>query len=148
MSVLPNDAVAGSETPDLPSSELGTLSVLNCSAGDMKFSFNSADPLEAARAQRVVEDMLKRGYMLFVEVHQDDNPKKPKLLRRVQGFDPQTTEYILADGPGLPTEAVPTIEPAAPAETPAKPEKKGKGKKSRVSAKEAKAHGVAPIAGG
>ncbi len=44
------------------------VSVLNCGAGDMTFSFDEHDPQECARAERVVQDMLKRGYILFAVV--------------------------------------------------------------------------------
>lgn len=109
---------------------MGELSVLNCGAGDMKFSFDSDDPLEVARASRVVTDMLHRGYMLFVEVDGK--------LDRVTDFDPETTEYIIADGPG---------EHSPVTETTTKKTTKKKAKK-RVSAKGKRATGVAPTAGG
>lgn len=112
----------------------GTISVLNAGAGDMKFSFNSDDPLEVARAQRCVEDMLRRGYMLFVETGGK--------LHRVEGFDPARCEYIVADGPGSDSAA----EPKKP--EPKKPEPKPRKGRRRVAAKGSKATGVPKTAGG
>jgi hypothetical protein len=70
----------------------GTLDVLNCCAGHMSFSFDNGDPLELERAKRVVTDMLKRGYALFIE-------DKDGKLAKVKKFDPKRAEYIIADGP-------------------------------------------------
>lgn len=114
--------------------ELGELSVLNCTAGDIKVSFNSSDPQEVERARRIVEDMLRRGYILFVEV-------KGK-LRKATGFDPKTDEYILADGPlyGAPPMDEPTPEVSH--------EPKRRGRPPRASAKSTRATGVPPTSGG
>ena len=67
------------------------VSVLNCGAGDMTFSFDESDPQECARAERVIKDMLRRGYLLFAKVSGK--------LTRVMEFDSKTREYIIADGP-------------------------------------------------
>lgn len=65
------------------------LSVLSCGAGDLKFSFDSDDPKDVARAQRCVEDMLKRGYQILVEVD-------GKLVRCTE-FDKTKNEYIIRE---------------------------------------------------
>ena len=117
---------------------LGTLSVLNTGAGDMRFSFDSDDPLEVARASRVVEDMLRRGYMLFVEVGGK--------LRPVKKFDAKHACYIVADGPlhaADPVESVPAPEPER--RGPGRPRKTAE---RRIPAKSTRATGVAPTAGG
>lgn len=141
----------------------GTVAVLNTIEGDAKFSFDPSNPVEAARAERVVMDMLRRGYILFAEIDGK--------LERVVSFDPQTAEYIIADGPGdiVPpprpittnpetsnaprNEAVKagpqTCQAAEPAATPkrrGRPPGSGKGK--RVKAGKVAVTGVAPTAGG
>lgn len=107
------------------------VSVLNCGAGDMTFSFDENDPQEKARAERVVTDMLARGYLLFAKV--DD------AMVRVLEFDAKRAEYIIADGPGTPVSV----------EAPAAPEaKRGRGRPRRVPAKGTAVTGVAPTSGG
>lgn len=113
-----------------------TLSVLNCMAGDMKFSFDSNDPQEVERARRVVQDMLARGYIIFVET--------PKGLRKVTGFNPKNDTYIIADGPMA--KEIPTD--GDPLETPVETRPKKTQGRKEVSAKTAKATAIAPTAGG
>lgn len=115
----------------IPQANLPDVSVLNCGAGDMTFSFDEKDALESARAERVITDMLQRGYLLFALV-------KGK-HRRVTEFDPKTHEYIIADG-----------ATAQPAESKPEPMKKPTTKKkpSRVPAKGTPVTGIAPRAGG
>lgn len=116
----------------------GTLSVLNVGAGDMRFSFDSNDPQEVARAQRVVQDMLARGYILFVDVDGK--------LERVKRFNPKTNCYIIADGAMAAPSTVETIPETA---TPALRRPRGRPRKEReVPARKHKATGVAPTAGG
>lgn len=106
----------------------GTLHVLNCGAGHLKFTFGDNE-IEAERASRVVQDMLNRGYALFVE--------GKKGLRKVNAFDAKTREYIIADGPLYPGDAEKRSKP-----------KRGKGVPLRICANRARATGVAPTAGG
>lgn len=68
----------------------GELSVLNVGDGDTKFSFDSKNPMEAVRAGRIVKDMLRRGYILFVKA------KDGQYVRATE-FDEKTNEYIIAD---------------------------------------------------
>lgn len=76
----------------------GQLDVLACGAGDIKITFDDANPLEVERAKRIIKDMLKRGYSLFV--HGADNA-----LIRVKKFDEKKGVYLIADGPTVPPEA-------------------------------------------
>lgn len=117
------------------------LSILNCQAGDIKVSFDKDNPLEAARAERVVQDMLKRGYIIFVY---DEEEK----LHRVTDFDSNTNEYIIADRgyDEASTEATPEVEEQV---TPAKSKsRKIKAPAKRVPADKSRAVGVARTAGG
>lgn len=71
----------------------GTLDVLNVRAGDLKFSWDSES--DVADARRVVRDLLRQGYLLVVETEEGTHV-------RVEDFDPDTDEYIVA--------AVPVVE--------------------------------------
>lgn len=70
----------------------GTIEVLNCGEGDLKIVVEEKDPINLERAKRIITDMLKRGYALFVH-------GKGDTLIRVKQFDSKKAEYIIADGP-------------------------------------------------
>lgn len=117
----------------------GEVSVLNVRAGDLRFSFSSDDPIEVERARRVVEDMLRRGYALFIAVDGQ--------LRKVQRFDPSTDTYIIANGPLYAGDREAAEAPTA--ETPAEPKpRRGRPPTRSVPARSTRATGVAPTAGG
>lgn len=71
----------------------GVLEVLNVQGGDVKITFDPANPSETIRAKRMIEDMLRRGYALVVEVERDGKTA----YERVQSFDAARGEYIIAD---------------------------------------------------
>mgnify|MGYP002142381953 CR=1 FL=1 len=48
---------------------VGTVAILNVSAGDTKLTFDPKMPAEVARAAKVVKDMLRRGFALLVVVY-------------------------------------------------------------------------------
>lgn len=100
----------------------------------MTFSFDEKDPLECARAERVVKDMLARGYLLFANVD-------GKLVR-VKEFDPAKREYIIADGPESHPEPPAEVAPDEP------PKPKKRGGPRRIPAKGTPVTGIAPTAGG
>lgn len=101
----------------------GELDVLNCETGHIHIKFDKADQAEVEKARRIIGDMLKRGYAVFVEV--DGKTKQ------VREFDPTTDDYIIDD------DAAPNPEVT-----------KGKRGRRRISMTKHKATGVAPIAGG
>lgn len=68
------------------------IDILNCSGGHIEVRFDGKDAMELERAKRVITDMLKRGYVLFIE-----GPDGK--LTRVERFDPEKFCYIVADGP-------------------------------------------------
>lgn len=74
----------------------GSLGILNVGTGDTKLSFDKSNPAERARAAKIVEDMLKRGYAILVQI--GDQGGEP-IYRRAKAFDPETCEYIIAGGP-------------------------------------------------
>lgn len=73
---------------------VGTVAILNVSAGDTKLTFDPKMPAEVARAAKVVKDMLRRGFALLVEVGHDD---KGPLYRRVHDFDADTELAEITD---------------------------------------------------
>lgn len=84
------------------------LDVLNCGMGHLEIRFNAQDVIELERAKRIIQDMLRRGYALFI------NDKDGKLTR-VKNFISETGTYIIADGPSafeqIVEEEVPAKEP-------------------------------------
>ena len=73
----------------------GTMGVLNVGAGDTKLTFDKNNPMERARSARIVADMLKRGYVLFIETGQ--NAAGNPAYQRVLEFKEDVCEYIIAD---------------------------------------------------
>lgn len=114
-------------------SAIGHLDVLNVGAGHLKFRFDKGDPEEVAKAKKVIADMLKRGYMIFVEV---DGQQK-----RVRKFDPNTEEYILEE-----PDEIPEPEPIATPQHAPIPRRVGRRK--GVPLRTARATGIGPSAGG
>lgn len=113
----------------------GELSVLNCNAGDINISFDGSNPLEVERAKRIIEDMLRRGYALFVQVGEE--------LKKVKRFDPKTCEYIIAAGADY-GEAIDAQDEV----TKTKRKATKSAKERRLSLTTSRATGVAPTAGG
>lgn len=116
------------------SSELIQLDVLNCTDGDTKLTFDPNNPIEVDKAQRVIADMLHRGYSLFVEV-------EPGKTKRVMEFDPTRGEYLVSWGPS-------DGEAPAPEKKPGEPEVITPKHRLRVKAAGKKATGVGMTAGG
>ena len=67
----------------------GFLDVLNCGAGHLSFRFDNDDKEEVAKAKRVIQDCLRRGYALFIEEAGE--------MKRVKRFDPEHEEYIIEE---------------------------------------------------
>lgn len=114
----------------------GELSILNCRAGDIRIPLDEAKPIELAKAKQQVTDMLKRGYLLAIEID--------GILQPVKSFDAETGEYIVE-------ELVPSDEGEAvyePVELPKKVRPKGKTTKKRVPMTSVKATGIPPTGGG
>lgn len=51
---------------------IGELAILNVAAGDTKLSFDPANKAEVQRASAIVEDMLKRGFALLIQIGEDE----------------------------------------------------------------------------
>lgn len=71
-----------------------TIGILNVGAGDTKLVFDKDNPEDCARAARTVADMVRRGYVILVEVGKA--PDGEALYRRVKEFREDTCEYIIA----------------------------------------------------
>lgn len=106
----------------------GMLDVLNVGAGHLTFRFDKNDAEETGKARKVITDMLKRGYMIFVKVGGEQ--------KRVRAFDAATDEYILEEPDVIP-------EP-----TSAAVEKKTSLRRGRVPMRRGHATAVGPTAGG
>lgn len=137
----------------------GSVGILNVGAGDTKLTFDKTNPVESARAARIVKDMIRRGYVLFVEVVEGAD----KVFRRALDFDENTAEYIIADLDPLKAEEVDHADEvaagAAPREglddgPPLEPAKPANGRRrdrqatKRVLASSTKAVSVPRTAGG
>jgi len=120
------------------SSQAPGLDVLNVSSGHLKFRFDKSKPDETEKAKKVITDMLKRGYMIFVLV---DGEQK-----RVREFDAEKEEYILEEPEIIPEpEPTPQIRTDA-GDTPRRGPGRPRGRKVAMSA--ARATGIGPSAGG
>lgn len=118
----------------------GTVQILNVGEGDTKLSFDSSNPAEVERAKIVVQDMLKRGYSLLIQVGEKDNEP---IYQRARGFDPETCEYIIAST----VEETVNIGVILPTKEVVKKKSKRTVKK-RIPAKKARAVSVGRTAGG
>jgi hypothetical protein len=117
----------------------GMLEVLSVGKGDLKITLGP-DPDDRAKAQRLIEDMLRAGYMIFVET--DDG------LERVRKFNPHRMTYVLMDVPDIGQPGIPAVvdvaapQLAAPPALPAaEPEKPKRGRPRKAAAREV------PVAG-
>jgi len=70
--------------------EAGTLEVLNCGEGHLEIKVTEKNRAEIERARRIIGDMLRRGYAIFVE-------GKDGKMTRVRKFKPSTMTYIIAE---------------------------------------------------
>jgi hypothetical protein len=77
----------------------GVLEVLNVGAGHLKLELDPTNPAEVSRAKRMVSDMLKRGYAIFVQLEGGK-------LAPVRKFDATRAVYVIEDVPGVEEMAV------------------------------------------
>jgi hypothetical protein len=68
----------------------GVLEVLSIGKGDLRLSVGDNDE-DRDRARELIEEMLRKGYSIFVET--DDGPEK------VVAFNPNRMTYIIQDRP-------------------------------------------------
>lgn len=72
----------------------GEVSILNVATGDTKISFDPSKPDDVERAKAIVMDMLRRGYVLAVNVE--------GTMMRARSFDATKCEYIVMDDAPVP----------------------------------------------
>jgi hypothetical protein len=83
----------------------GMLDVLSIGKGDLKLSFDPENSDDTEKAKAVIEEMLRKGYSIFVET--DVGPA------RVQRFSAERMAYIITElAPG-------NVLPSGPAPSPA-----------------------------
>ena len=117
----------------------GEVGILNVGAGDTKLVFDNKNPAETQRAARIVKDMIRRGFALFIEIGRND---KGPIYQRAHDFDEATTEYIVAGSPGESEDQPDEQEPAGA------PRKGRKAAPRRIHAVSTNAVAVARTAGG
>lgn len=120
---------------------VGEVGILNVGAGDTKLTFDPSKPDEVKKSAKIVRDMIRRGFVLLIEVGKDDQGEP--LYRRAKGFDEKTAEYIIA-GMASDTEQNDDEESASPPRSRAK----GKEKSVRIPAARTTAVAVARTSGG
>lgn len=72
----------------------GSVGILNVGAGDTKLTFDPKKPDEVKKSAKIVADMIKRGFVLLIEVGKGDDGEP--IYRRAKAFDEKTCEYIIA----------------------------------------------------
>jgi hypothetical protein len=126
----------------------GTVGILNVGAGDTKLTFDPTKPDEVKRSAQIVKDMIRRGFVLLIEVGQD---KGEPIYKRAHDFDESTAEYIVA-GVAEPTteEQVDEQEQAGapPTARKAAPRRAKRRTRERIPATGTRALAVARTAGG
>jgi len=121
-----------------PGAMRSVLNVLNVGDGDTKYTFDPDKPAEREIAAKVVGEMLRAGFAIFVVVGEREG--KP-LYQRIENFDPATCEYLIVGTPPQ-IEGQPTTTKHSKTQG-----RKGRAVK-RVQASSARAIAVAPSAGG
>jgi hypothetical protein len=118
------------------------IDILNCGRGHAEVHFDNGDPVELERGKRIIEDMLRRGYVLFIE-------GADKALIRVESFNAERGTYIIADGPLYAGDEGAVTEPEPTAAAPDAPSKRGRGRQKReVGIATVKTTAIARSAGG
>jgi histone deacetylase complex regulatory component SIN3 len=117
----------------------GVLEVLSIGKGDLKIEIGDSNE-DRAKAQRIIEEMLRKGYTLFVET--------PDGLEKVTRFLPDEMAYVVADVPEL----VPPGAAAAPGGNPepaaGKPAREKRGAARKVPVAGSKTTAIGRTAGG
>ncbi len=122
------------------------LDILNTGKGHAEVNFSIDDPIELERGKRIIQDMLRRGYLLFI--HGDDGK-----MVRVQSFCEKTGRYIIGDG-ALYAGSEPLEEPLVPITTlpgqtvTPEPIRRGRPRKGAVPMTTVRATSIGRSAGG
>ena len=115
----------------------GMLEVLSIGKGDLKLVVGGEDPQDVEKAREVIEEMLRKGYSIFVETD--------KGLVRVKRFNAKRMTYVISEMP----EEEPVASVAAPKEERPAPKRSAKGSGFReVPVAGSRATAVGRTAGG
>lgn len=125
---------------------IGELSILNVGDGDTKLTFDPEKPDEAKRAAGILKDMMRRGFVILIQVGEQDGEA---IYRRAHDFDENTHEYIIAGTPaemeiGNVKEPSSLPEKGRKAKVPAR----ARSSQTRIPAQGTRATAVARTAGG
>ena len=127
---------------------MGCLEILNVQGGEVRLSFDQNDAPEAIRARRIITEMLRRGFVLLVEIERNGE----KRYERAVNFDEARGEYVIADFAPNGSESpapVPSESAVAPeTEAPASNGNPRRGRRKRVPMADANATAVGQSAGG
>lgn len=110
------------------------LDALSTGQGHLEITFSKADEKEVQRAKDIIQDMMKRGYLIFI----DEGDGK---LKRVKRFDPEHEKYIIDD-------PQPEHKPEEPESSTGKKRRGRKPYKKSVDMRRTRATSVPPTAGG
>jgi hypothetical protein len=83
------------------------LDILNTGHGHVEIVFGIDQPMEVERAKCLIEQMLKGGYVLFIQSEKGE-------LHRVEQFNPKTGVYYVSDAPAMPPEIVEEVPMLSP----------------------------------
>jgi hypothetical protein len=108
----------------------GMLEVLSIGKGDLKLTIGGDNPEDTEKARKLIQEMLEKGYAIFVET--DKGPT------RVKRFNPHRMTYIISEVPDEPA-----LEPAKTSKAPKK-----KAKETHVPVAGSRATAVGRTAGG
>lgn len=120
------------------------LDILNTGTGHTEIRFDQGNPMETDRAKRMITDMLRRGYVLFVE----EEAGKPI---RVESFNPERGVYIVSDVPGVSAPEEKPKEQEEPSYVEEAPQKKKPGsprKEREIPVESVRATAIGRSAGG
>jgi hypothetical protein len=67
----------------------GMLEVLSVGKGDIKLTLDGTNSEETEKARRIIEEMLRKGYGIFVETDEG--------LTRVKKFNPKRMTYVISE---------------------------------------------------
>lgn len=115
----------------------GQTDILNVAGGHIDVNFDPKDPIERARAARIVKDMIRNGFVLFIEVTEGEEKKTVRAL----DFDENVSRYIIADVVDPQPES---LDDPSLGDPPSRPKKKTK----TVPAEDVRAMAVGRTAGG
>lgn len=119
----------------------GMLEVLSVGKGDIKLVVGGDNPDDIDKGRAIIEEMLRKGYGIFVETEEG--------LTRVKRFNPKRMTYVISElVPQLPAAPETPALPAGPGRKTAGPGRGRKVKEKEVPVAGSKAKAIGRTAGG